>query len=202
MPGAFYVEGRDQKVSLKTLEDRLAEVLARIGDPDLDIIASLTGKWGDITRSLDLVLGDRWDGSGDLGTDVADMIAALALIQAQAGKLSGQMPVFGSVIADWQAAEADVVSIGSAGARNKLHSLLLSVHELVGTSVTVRMYLPVKGVERRVYAQTFDATTDPPGIWIVNGTVAIHEVLRVTLQSNDAADNGKAVDYDYMLEAM
>jgi len=26
--------------------------------------------------------------------------------------------------------------------------------------------------------------------------------LRVTLQSNNAADNSQAVDYDYMLEAM
>jgi hypothetical protein len=26
--------------------------------------------------------------------------------------------------------------------------------------------------------------------------------LRVTLQSNDAADNGHAVDYDYSLEVM
>jgi hypothetical protein len=62
--------------------------------------------------------------------------------------------------------------------------------------------MPVNGIERKVYEQVFDATTDPPGLWIVNGTVGIHEVLRVTLQSNDAADNGTAVDYDYMLEAM
>jgi hypothetical protein len=53
-----------------------------------------------------------------------------------------------------------------------------------------------------VYEQRFDTTTDPPGLPIINGIWAIHGVLRVTLQSNNAADNGKAVDYDYMLEAM
>ena len=60
----------------------------------------------------------------------------------------------------------------------------------------------VKGAERKVYQQSFNAVSDPPGLWLVNGTVGIHEALRVTLQSNDAADNGKAVDYDYLLEAM
>jgi len=53
-----------------------------------------------------------------------------------------------------------------------------------------------------VYDQTFDATSDPPGLWIVNGTIGIHEVLRVSLQSNNATDDGKAVHYDYMLEVM
>jgi len=62
--------------------------------------------------------------------------------------------------------------------------------------------MQVKGTERKVYDQTFDATADPPGLWIVNGTIGIHEVLRVTLQSNNAADDDKDVDYDYMLEAM
>ena len=40
------------------------------------------------------------------------------------------------------------------------------------------------------------------GCGLVNGTIGIHEMLRVTLQSNEAADNGQAIDYDYMLEAM
>ena len=104
--------------------------------------------------------------------------------------------------ADWQIAEADVVSVGEGNTQYKLHSLLVSIHNLVGTTITVRLYMKVNGVERKVYEQAFDAVTDPPGLWIVNGTVAIHEVLRVTLQSNEAADNGQAVDYDYLLEAM
>jgi hypothetical protein len=62
--------------------------------------------------------------------------------------------------------------------------------------------MAVNGTERKVYEQSFNATSDPTGLWIINGTLAIHEALRVTLQSDNAADNGQAVDYDYMLEAM
>ena len=95
-----------------------------------------------------------------------------------------------------------MVSIGLDNVKYKLHSLLLSIHNLGGTAITVRLHMQVNGVERKVYDQVFNATTDPPGLWIVNGSVGIHEALRVTLQSNNAADNGQAVDYDYMLEAM
>ena len=81
-------------------------------------------------------------------------------------------------------------------------SMLLSIHNLVGTVITVRLYTKVNGLERKVYEQAFNAVTDSPGLWVVNGTVGIHQALRVTLQSNDAADNGKEVDYDYLMEAM
>ena len=123
-------------------------------------------------------------------------------IRSQTDKLAGLEPVTGSTAHDWQTAESDVVSIGADNTKYKLHSLILSIHNLVGTTVTVRLYMQVNGVERKVYEQTFDATADPPGLWIVNGTVGIHEALRVSLQSNDPADNGKSVAYDYMLEAM
>jgi hypothetical protein len=123
-------------------------------------------------------------------------------IKARTDNLAGEIPGSGSSTADWQAAESGIVSLGADGTRYKLHSLLLSIHNLVGTVITVRLYTKVKGVERKVYEQAFNATSDPPGLWVVNGTVGIHQVLRVTLQSNDAADNGKAVDYDYSLEVM
>jgi len=123
-------------------------------------------------------------------------------IKTATDKLAGEAPGTGSTTADWQTAESDVISLGADGTRHKLHSLLLSIHNLVGTVITVRLYTKVKGVERKVYEQAFDATTDPPGLWIVNGTVGIHDILRVTLQSNNAADNGQVVDYDHMLEAM
>jgi len=110
--------------------------------------------------------------------------------------------VTGSATQDWQTAEANVVSIGAAATRNKVHDLSLGVSNLVGTVITVRLYKKVNGVERKVYEQAFNAATDPPGLPVINGTWATHDVIRVTLQSNDAADNAKAVDYDYMLEAM
>lgn len=123
-------------------------------------------------------------------------------IKARTDNLAGETPWQGETAADWQMVETDVVSIGVTGVRNKIHDLTLSIHNLVGTQVRVRLYKKVNGTERKVYDQAFDATTDPAGLPVINGSWAVHDVLRVTLQSNDVADNGKSVDYDYMLEAM
>ena len=117
-------------------------------------------------------------------------------------QLSGEEPVVDSTTAGWQLAEVDVTLIGVQGKRYKIHDLTLSIDNLAGTAITIRLYKPVNGIERCCYEQTFDAVADPPGLPIINGTWALHDVLRVTLQSNDPNDNGKAVDYDYMLEAM
>ena len=117
-------------------------------------------------------------------------------------QLHGEEPVAGSAVGDWQTAEADVALIGEDDTRFKIHDLTLSIHNLAGNQITVRLYKPVNGLERCCYDQVFDATSDPPGLPIINGTWAVHGVLRITLQSNNAVDNGKAVDYDYMLEAM
>lgn len=106
----------------------------------------------------------------------------------------------GSVSDTWNAGEADVVTIGGAGELYKVHSLLVSIHNLVGTVITVRLYQEVNGVERLAYMQDFDATFDPAGLWIINGTIGIHDLLRVTLESNDALDDNEEVHYHYMLE--
>jgi hypothetical protein len=155
MPGEFYVEGKQEKVSLQGVESSLADLNAK-----------------------------------------ADAI------KTKTDNLAGETPGQGSTTADWQAAESNVISIGNAGTRVKIHDLTLSIHNLVGTQVTIRLYKKVNGTERKVYDQTFDATADPPGLPVINGTWAIHDVLRVNLQSNNAADNGQAVDYDCLLEVM
>jgi len=133
---------------------------------------------------------------------LAGVEAKIDAIKTQTDRLVGEVPGTGSTTADWQVSETDVVSISASGVRNKIHDLTVSIHNLAGTQVTARLYKTVNGMERKVYEQRFDTTTDPPGLPIINGSWAIHGVLRATLQSNDAADNGKAVDYDYMLEAM
>ena len=126
----------------------------------------------------------------------------LSQIKDQTDKLAGDAPVTGSATQDWQTAEADVVSIGEAGVSNKVQDLSLNISNLVGTLIIVRLYKNINGVERKVYEQSFNAATDPPGLPIINGTWATHDVIRVSLQSDNAADNGQAVDYDFMLEAM
>ena len=131
-----------------------------------------------------------------------DLAVKIDNLQTLVENPEGLPPTSDSVTGDWQSTETEIVSVGEANTQYKLHSLLVSMHNLVGTTITVRLYMKVNGLERKVYEQAFDATTDPPGLWIVNGTVAVHEILKVTLQSNAAADNGQAVDYDCLLEAM
>jgi len=147
-------------------------------------------------------ISDILAGVDELKTRLDELEVKGDAIKSQSDKLAGEAPVSGSSIANWNVAESEVVSIGTSNVKYKLHSLLLSIHNLMGTVITVRLYMKVNGTERKVYEQAFDASSDPLGLWIVNGTVGIHDVLRVTLQSNNATDDGKAVDYDYMLEAM
>jgi len=134
----------------------------------------------------------------------ASAVAILALVNAiktQTDKLSGAAPVVGNTVANWFTAEANIVQIGANNTKNKLHSLALDITGAVGT-ITIRLYQQVDGVERRCYEQGFTIAADGPGIWVVNGTVGIHEVLRVTAQSSLVGDNGLPIHYDYMLEIM
>lgn len=133
----------------------------------------------------------------------------LPAIKAQIDKLAGETPASDSVTANWQSGTgtsgetgADLVTIGAANTRYKLHSLVVNISALTGgATITVKLFMEVNGTERKVYSQAFTQGTDPDGLWIVNGTVGIHEVLRVEVESNNAGDNGLAVEYDYMLEA-
>lgn len=153
---------------------------------------------GQVLAKLILLEGEL--ANPDYGLSALDTL--LEYISSQIGVQVGGTPYIGNTSANWQTSEAEIVSIGEVDTQNKLQSLLLGIHNLVGTIVTVRLYMQVNGVERKVYEQVFNAVTDAPGLWIVNGTVGLHNILRVTLQSNEAADNGQAVDYDYLLEAM
>ncbi len=190
MPGELYQKGKAEKVDIKGVLDRL--------DDSGYGLAALKA------------LIDALEGELDSGTSALTILKALLdalgvkadAIKSQTDKLAGSIPGTGPTVANWETAESNVVSIGADGVKNKVHDLTLSIHNLAGTVITVRLYKKVNGVERRCYGQSFNAATDTPGLPIIDGTWGIHGVLRVTLQSNDAADNGKAVDYDYMLEAM
>ena len=197
MPGEFYIEGKKEKVDISGILAGVAALENKLDDAGFGLAA--------LRALVDAVEGKLDHGAHGLAALKA-LIDALEVkgdaIKNQTDRLAGEVPESGSTVASWNAAESEVVSIGADDARYKLHSFVLSIHNLVGNVITVRLYLEINGVERTVYEQNFDATADPPGLWIVNGAVGIHEALRVTLQSNNAADDGKAVDYDYMLEAM
>ena len=177
------------------------------------LIDALGGELGNGTYGLAALktLIDAIEAKLDDGTSGLDALKALLdALEAKLDKLSGEAPTSGSVTGNWQSGTAtsgetgaDAVTIGTNDTKKKLHSLLLSVHNFTsGGRVTVKLFMQVNGTERKVYQEDFNKGTEPDGLWVVNGVVGIHEALRVELQSNRAADNGVALDYDYMMEAM
>lgn len=134
-------------------------------------------------------------------------------VKNQTDKLAGETPGEGAVVANWQSgtgtsgeAGADLVSIGTAGDYKKLHGLIVNIGNLIaGATITIKLFLSVNGVDVKVYppvGTTWTPGTDPDGIWVVTGTLEITGVLRVEVQSNNAADNGRTISYKYDLEDM
>ncbi|MDD5511368.1 MAG: hypothetical protein PHI12_11265, partial [Dehalococcoidales bacterium] len=112
----------------------------------------------------------------------------------------------GSTTANWQSGVAtsgetggDLCTIGANDDIALVHSAIVSIHNLIG-AITVKLFQQVNGTERKVYEQAFTAGVDPDGLWIINGTLSIHEALRIEVESDNAADNAKAIDYDYQTE--
>ena len=156
-------------------------------------------------------LVDAIEAKLDDGTSGLDALKALLdAIEAKVDKLAGETPTSGSVTGNWYSGTAtsgltgaDLITIGANDTKKKLHSLLVNIGSVqAGAKITVRLYMQVNGTERKVYQEEFTQGTDPDGLWIVNGSVGIHEALRVEAMSNKSADNGAAIEYDCMLEAM
>ena len=172
-----------------------------------DIIGATTG--GTVTAH------DAFDGQILRGTsfvivalkltpaEVAALTVLVTAIKVSTDKMAGEAVVNGTQSKNWNAAEQNLVSLGAATTKYKLHSLIVDISQLTDTAtIDIRLYMNVNGVERNLYDQPFVVGTDPDGCWIVNGTLGIHDILRVACQSNNAGDDGKAIAYSYMLEAM
>ena len=96
----------------------------------------------------------------------------------------------------------EVCTIGADSKSYRVQSLVLGTAELSGSVITITLEMEVDGIVDIVYDQSFNRSPghDPPGLWIINGTVGIHEALAVKVKSNNVGDNGKVVRYDYILE--
>jgi len=123
-------------------------------------------------------------------------------------KLAGEAPVESSVSKNWNTAVDSpdgagglLVNLGTAATRKKLHSLLLDVSALTdGAIIHVKLFMKINDTQRKVYDETFTIAIDPDGLWIVNGTVGLHDVLSVAVYSDNSED--VAIGYTAMLEAM
>ena len=105
---------------------------------------------------------------------------------------------------NWQSeGPLEVCAIGADGKSYKVQSLVLGTAELSGSLITITMEMKVEGIVDTVYDQSFNRSPGhhPPGLWVINGTLGIHNALVVKLKSNDPNDDGKAISYDYSLEA-
>ena len=132
-------------------------------------------------------------------------MASVGVVSLQLGKLHGQTPVQGTITQNWNTAEATVCIIGAAGTRYKVQSAITDISALVG-NITFRMYITVNGVLRQIFppvlASTVISGTNCAGIALINGTFGIANALQITAQSDNIADNGKAIGFEYFLEAM
>jgi uncharacterized protein YbcI len=125
----------------------------------------------------------------------------LDTITTSTNKLAGETPVVGTATQNWNAAEANIVSIGADGVKTRIHSLFISLHALTAAAtITIRMYAEVNGTERLFYRESFVIGVDTPGQLLINGTVGVHEIVRVTAQSDTAADDGLGIAFDYLKE--
>ena len=91
-------------------------------------------------------------------TDLSPVLAGITqleatgdAIKARTDNLAGEVPETGSTTADWQAAESDIISLGADDTMYKLHSLLLSIHNLRGL---VRL---VGDIRQMILDGTFEA---------------------------------------------
>ncbi len=177
------------------------------------LIDAVEGKLDNGTYGLSALkaLIDAIEAKLDSGTSGLNALKALIdELETKLDRLRGESPVTGSVTGNWQSGTAtsgetgaDLVTIGANDTKYKLHSLIVSIHNLAsGAKAVIKLFQQVNGTERKVYEEDFNKDSVPDGCWVVNGTVGIHEAVRVEVESNKAADNGKAIDYDYMLEAM
>lgn len=130
------------------------------------------------------------------------LVGSVTGVKDQTDKLAGETPESGSESKNWKTGPDRVLcTIGGDGVKYKLHSLLVDIGDLTAASkVTITLTMEINNVLCTVYEQEFTQGTDPDGLWIVNGIIGIHEQITVDVTSD--TDDGVAVGYDYMLEAM
>ena len=127
------------------------------------------------------------------------------LIKNDIPRLSGNK---GTTTANWYTGMGtsgetggDAVAIGTAGTYKKVQALWLNIENLAnGATVTVRLYHPINGVEKKVYQQSFARGVDPNGLWIISGTLAVSGILRCEIQSDNSGDIAKSIAWEWVTE--
>ena len=110
-----------------------------------------------------------------------------------------QVGTAGSTTANWNAAEADLVTIGADNIINQIGSLSIGIMNTTG-NLTIKFYMKINGTERELknLERMVDNVTLGPGVMVITGTLEIRAALRITVQSDAAGDDGKAITFDYV----
>ncbi|MBA7615790.1 hypothetical protein ES703_23076 [subsurface metagenome] len=172
------------------------------GDARVTIVGAPTATVNDYTKETQL---DTVEGKVD---DIIPTVAGLNIFE-------------GTVTANWNTAFATSLEggedlLGGASAQGAipgitlLHSLLLDVSALSdGAKIHVKLFIKVNDNEKKVYDQEFTVPTtvgvetpppDTDALWIVNGTVAVHDDMRVEVYSD--TDEDVAIGYTYATGAI
>lgn len=129
-------------------------------------------------------------------------------IIAKTDNLAGETPSESSTTKNWKTVADSpdgtggiITTIGAAATRKKVHSLLLDVNALTAASaIEVKLFIKINGIQRKVYEESFVVGTDTDGLWIIDGTLGIHDVLTIAVYSD--TDESVAIGYTAMTEAM
>lgn len=160
-----------------------------------------------VTSEVDDLI-TRTKGLNDIHDDLVTVDGVVDDIKTQTDKQAGESPTESSTTKNWNTVvdspDGDgglVVSFGVAATKKKVHSLLLDVSALTDTAVIhVKLFIKINGNEKKVYDETFTIGTDTDGLWIINGTLAIHDILKVAVKSDTS--ESKAIGYTIVSEAM
>ncbi len=192
--------------------DAIAAVQADIGNPsarsNFQTVEAMLGMPDAANSSLDDIIRTGFDSSGISADIDGGVLELLNYIIENMGGIHTLASIVGTENQNWNTqtgssgeAGEDLVTIGANDTDYILHSLLLDVSGCTNVAViSVKLFTQINGVERKVYDQDFTIATDTDGLWIVNGSMGIHEALRVEVESD--TNESVAISYDYSLEAM
>jgi len=187
------------------LHERVAEVadlISRLGDPSAHTLTSLVAKWGDIARSLDLILGSRWDAAGDLGTDIAAILGDIG--DASASTLGSLYAILGNPAQSFLTmigyegaiALADKLTAARAGYLDELNTIKGATgifHEQADVAVNITAIntaetdvFHLSAVSTRYIVRSLRLKCADPGVNTV--TVRLYELVNDVLTEVDSFD--------------
>ena len=174
-------------------------LLTRIGDPSAHTLTSLTAKFGNLARSLTTIIGTRWNAAGDIGTDIASMLASLATLLTNTARKTVTNISVGA--ADYNAAPVTVLDITPAAILD-ISGLYLNISGFTNGATLTITYKIKSGVangQAQFERTTIKSATNTlfPAIDSDIPLKVVASALVVAVQSDNAGDNAVTLTGSY-----